>query len=679
MKRLLPAFALLGTALPALASDLTWTVRNPLTSPRGYTEAVYDGSRFLLLGKGGAMAASTDGTDWLSIESGTTQDLLAAASSGKRTVLTGSSAAWVSDNAGGWTQLPAWAPPARTVLWTGKRFLAGGLGDTLRTSDDGLTWGTVRTGTLGMVDFNRLALVHDKIFAWNDVSGSRIFVSDDGLTWSAASVAGLSPVTDIAWQDSTYLALGTADGLRGTLLSSPGGSSWMRRRDRETGLIQSINAATPPDTLRPTMKRLFPTDSGTLLWVGDTTLYRTKDGFHWTLSKGLAPLNGPTARLVRAGALLLDLRDDGGIRTSPDGLAWTLRSRSATRQALRTVSVNGPLLVAAGDSGTLLTSPDGKDWTPRALGTTLALNKVLWNGQGYLAVGDSGLVATSTDGIAWSLGKSTGSNALRDVVWTGKSYVAVAANDQVLTSPDAKDWSGKSLGRTDALRSVAWSGSLLAVAGDGGLVFTSGDGIAWTQQDLTSSANVLSLSWTGRHFLAGLPGALATSADGAAWSLRSGLVQDLRTASVGNTAFAFAPDGSVRSSQDDSIWTQSNAAVQTSALALAGNDTLLVQVGAAGAILTTRQSGSSTSIATRSGIANLDEIVTSSHRLVIRLAQDKSVLLELVAPNGRIVATLAQGSLGAGIHTFELPARKGLLLARLRTSSGSRTVKVPMP
>jgi hypothetical protein len=680
VRRLICLCALSVAALPSIGSGLAWTVRNPLTSPRGYTDAVHDGKRFLLMGSAGAMATSATGIEWNSVDTNLAQDLLAAASSGTRTVLVGTRSAWSSDDARGWNPLPSWAPPARTVLWTGKRFLAGGLGDTLRTSDDGLTWSFVRTGALGMVDFNRLALVHGKVFAWNDISGSRIFVSDDGLVWGAASVAGLSPVTDIAWQDSTYLALGTADGLRGTLLTSPDGSSWTRRRDRETGLIQSINAAaTPPDTLRPTMKRLFSTDSGTLLWVGDTTLYRTKDGIHWTLSKGLEPLNGQTARLVQAGGLLLDLRNDGGIRTSSDGKAWTLRSRSATRQALRTISVNGPLLVAAGDSGALLTSLDGKDWTPRALGTTLAWSKVLWNGKGYLAIGDSGLFATSMDGIDWSLGKSTGSAALRDVVWTGSMFVTVAANDQILTSPNAKDWTTKILGHTDALRSIAWSGSLLTVAGDGGLVFTSANAVDWNNQDFPTTANVLSLCWTGRHFLAGLPGALATSVDGISWSLRNGLVQDLRTIAAGGNAYAMAPDGSVKSSQDDSLWTAMNTAVQTTALAMAGNDSMLVQVGAAGAILTAHLAGPGSGIASPSRARHRDMLSLRSRRLLLQLEKEESVRLEILAPDGRIVKTLNEGRLGAGVHAFDLPACKGLYLACLRTGSATRTIKIPMP
>jgi hypothetical protein len=84
------------------------------------------------------------------------------------------------------------------------------------------------------------------------------------------------------------------------------------------------------------------------------------------------------------------------------GTSWTLRNPLPTNEFLQAVAWSGTQLAAVGQNGAVLTSPNGVAWTVRSSGTTLAMTGVVWTGSQFVAVGDGGSIRTSTDGVAWS-------------------------------------------------------------------------------------------------------------------------------------------------------------------------------------------------------------------------------------------------------------------------------------
>lgn len=148
--------------------------------------------------------------------------------------------------------------------------------------------------------------------------------------------------------------------------------------------------------------------------------------------------------VVYAAGQFVVVRESGQIRTSSDGLVWTIRS-SGTNQNLHAIIWDGGQYVVTGSGGKILTSPDGITWTSRVSGTTASLVALAFSGTSYVAVG-GGAVRVSSDSVAWSaVSVGSGSIPFRDCVWTGSRFIVagygtgIAATLRV--SQDGLSWS----------------------------------------------------------------------------------------------------------------------------------------------------------------------------------------------------------------------------------------------
>lgn len=184
---------------------------------------------------------------------------------------------------------------------------------------------------------------------------------------------------------------------------------------------------------------------------------------------------------------------EGGehIKTSSDGLAWTLRNSStAFLRGLAWSPFEG-IIVAAATSNQLRTSTDGITWTSRTSGFAVGtnINDALWIADLgiFLIVGANGAYATSSDGITWVA--STITYFGTDDIWTAiyspilNLIVIAGQGGKIMTSPDGSTWTA----RTSPFGSIIIAGgcwspglSLFAIVdGDDGDVATSYDGITW--------------------------------------------------------------------------------------------------------------------------------------------------------------------------------------------------------
>ncbi len=270
------------------------------------------------------------------------------------------------------------------------------------------------------------------------------------------------------------------------------------------------------------------------------TVTLTPPGVTWTFDLGspvMVPCNGSQGcafanfelhGVTWSGTQFVAVANDGGIFSSPDGLAWTVRvpgpDHSGVGADLRAVAWSPSLqrFVAVGNGYVTTSSDLGGTWTANSglpvSGTMLY--GVAWSGALFVAVG-SGAILTSPDGLAWTVRTHGTSAVLRSVVWSGSQFVAVG--DATLTSPDGVHWAQVADGGT-GWYGIAWSGGQFAQVGGNGAIRTSPDGNAWTAAP-TQPVPLYAIIWTGTQWVAvggsRNPGYIATSPDGLTWTSRT--------------------------------------------------------------------------------------------------------------------------------------------------------------
>ncbi len=198
-------------------------------------------------------------------------------------------------------------------------------------------------------------------------------------------------------------------------------------------------------------------------------------------------------------------------------LALALVAALATLVAGTRVS-GGETDVPCTGAWSLVASPGGAD-----------LSAVAGDAGGtVVAVGRAGAVVRSGDGEAWVQVESGVTSDLLGVAAGDERFVAVGADGMVATSEDGVNWTPRTVGAAVRLTGVAWNGSLYVAVGAGGgelfhgVVLTSSDGATWSDRTPDRVPPLLGVTWDGRRFVAvGWIGALAISADGLDWNVRT--------------------------------------------------------------------------------------------------------------------------------------------------------------
>jgi hypothetical protein len=115
--------------------------------------------------------------------------------------------------------------------------------------------------------------------------------------------------------------------------------------------------------------------------------------------------------------------------TSPDGVNWTNRSTSASRQVYQMIYAKG-IYLKADDLGDLYSSYDGIQWDIQTIHNIFALT---CSGNQILAFASTGDLFVSTDGLSWSAAKS-GLPLFSYAVCYGNSLlVAVGSSGKILS------------------------------------------------------------------------------------------------------------------------------------------------------------------------------------------------------------------------------------------------------
>ncbi len=301
------------------------------------------------------------------------------------------------------------------------------------------------------------------------------------------------------------------------------------------------------------------------------TILTSPDGSTWSVHP-----SGTTSTLRGAawnGSQFVAVGDNGTILTSPDAASWTAQT-SGTTVTLRDITWGGSTFVAVGDRGTICTSPDGVTWTTRNSGVSVlrSLRRVAWGPDLFVVVGDGGTIRTSEDGVTWTGRTSGTSSALMGLTWAetqaGDRFLAVGQSGTIRTSEDGVTWAAQTSGTTGMLYGIAWSGSLFVALGPNGYTFGSPDGITWTPgpNRITATSSLFGITWGNLEFVVvGTAGAIHTSPDGTHWTARtSGPIRDLKDATWGGTQFvAVGEYETILTSPDGLDWTDRTTAPAT--------------------------------------------------------------------------------------------------------------------
>jgi hypothetical protein len=124
---------------------------------------------------------------------------------------------------------------------------------------------------------------------------------------------------------------------------------------------------------------------------------------------------------------------NGAIRTSPDGITWTIRYYDPSDD-FNSVTYGLNLFVAVGYNGRIVTSSDGMTWTVQSSGTTNYLYSVAYGGNKLVAVGDYGTVLVSPDGTTWDAKWPGTENSLHFVTYVNDHFVAVGDYGTILSA-----------------------------------------------------------------------------------------------------------------------------------------------------------------------------------------------------------------------------------------------------
>lgn len=442
---------------------------------------------------------------------------------------------------------PAWewvnpAPQGKTILdavYLGGNVLACGEGGLFMISrDKGITWET--RDLSNTLNFNALAFTDTLNGILVGDNGIIYKTTDGGLTFGEI-VSGVSDdLYSVSHINGSHFS---AIGSNGTVLkSSDGGSSWSRT------VIQGA----------PTVNSLAIINQD--IWVAggeNGKIFRTvNSGADWVevysiAGKQISDLQLKDGFLYAAGYLGTMLR------SSDNGVTWSLIQPPGTNWLKDIRPASGSLLYASGLNGFVAVSENGGDtWTASAALTTNTIQRsVLLENNEILFLGDKGLVLSSTDSAkSFSIRSSAITENLNSVRFISLDTGWIVGDRGLImkTIDGGETWVKQNSGTTKAINEIfSYNGIQVWAVGNSGTFILSNDGGEnWVPGQLSTIAweNLYTI-YIERFFsrIGGQGGAFYEAFNnwGQTWVRKSiGITEDFRAFGYGDTRVGFlAGDG----------------------------------------------------------------------------------------------------------------------------------------
>lgn len=580
--------------------EASWQWRSPLPQGNDLYALTYADGRFVAVGDCGAILTSSNAVGW-AVHSLEQEFSLCGVAYGNGKLVAVGQGYWdttnsspgldvilASPDATNWTPHPTGQTNfLRSVAFGNGLFVAVGSSwgyywpptNTILTSPDGVTWtprhAATNTGLVAVI------FAAGRFVA---VGESWVHTSVDGVTWSAQPAPAGCRLAAVTFGNGTYAAVGVANPYtwpeRPFVVASTNGLDW------------TPGSFDPPPSLQESM---FLTSvawgDGRFVAMGSryadpdvNTSWESLDGVTWTRQPDLPTLQRPTA-ILWASDRFVAIGEFGNISTSPDGVAWTVRSK-ATSNNLRGIAHGDGTFVAVGNNGTNLSSLDGLSWTPRLSGTSRNLHEATYALGQFVAVGSAGTIVTSPNGEDWAARLSGTGEDLWGVAGTDALLVAVGGDStgegkvlhrfSILTSTNGTHWtirlSSPSYSYNDfELHGITYGNGRFVAVGRPGVIFTSTDGLAWVTNRTAADPFVYlkGIAYGNGVFVAvGETTNAWTSTDGTTWTSRPLPVPrftQLDQVAFGDGTFVAVGDsGIIVTSTNGTDWSRDHSPTSTS-------------------------------------------------------------------------------------------------------------------
>jgi YD repeat-containing protein len=290
------------------------------------------------------------------------------------------------------------------VTYGNGQFVAVGVGGTIVTSPDGVTWTQRSSGTTkdiyGVVFGNNLYVAVG--------AEGLVMTSSDAITWTIQTSGTQAVLYTVAYGKGRYVAVG--DGL----LTSTDGINWNFKGFSNTGELIGSSAQTGG-----LQANFFPFP------------FPSAATYH------LAGVSFVNNQFLAVGYILqfdfFGFTYYPKVMTSADGLTWVSRGAAGSNFGLSDGTYGNGTFVTVGGSGAVLSSIDGSSWGAR-YPVSLGLNSVAFAEGLFVVVGESGIIMSSQDGFNWTSRQSANTRTMYEVTFGNGTFVAVGDGGVILQS-----------------------------------------------------------------------------------------------------------------------------------------------------------------------------------------------------------------------------------------------------
>mgnify|MGYP000023540844 CR=1 FL=1 len=598
-----------------VAQSFVWRVPTPVgATMRGVT---YGAGKFVAVGQAGCAAVSTDGTNWLGVNTVTTKQLNGVAFGNGLFVAVGDNATAITSPDGlTWT--------ARTiggiqnfvgVAFGNGTFVAVNLANEVYTSADGIAWTKVVNSSAGPY-WTKLKYVGG-MFVLVGASGTsgRIATSANGTTWNTEKLlASTSGINDVAFGNGKWVGVSpsryftwanadASDATAGTFSGLGDAVGFINGVFVSDNCYVSTNGTTWTRTSYPSVDINAMVTTNNLLVAVGSVMMATQDGRVWSVHTRTLPQptvnnhsynNNPVSGNVWDeilyyvnGSPRYQKFGVGGVIPDPaEASSLNSPTTNTLRDAHSFTSGGG---IAVGENGAIVRYSSGLNaWTNVPSGTTASLRSIAANTDlNVIVVGGNGTILRSVNvGQSWSPVFSGTTHNLNRVIFAsglGFSYfVAVGDNGVILKSTNGITWTSLASGTTKRLVSIAQptTGSvrLLAIAEDSTVLYSTNHGTNWNAVVVNVPRPITYGSPNGTIGYA-LDGIRMTTTDYTNWSYTfpSPSALGIQALGYGNGRFVALSGGNRLTSPDLVNWTIATTPYGHNSVAF-GNG-LLVSVG----------------------------------------------------------------------------------------------------
>ncbi len=353
---------------------------------------------------------------------------------------------WFKLNSGTTTQLNC------ISSFDSKAWAVGNNGTILRTTNGGINWVLVPSGTLNNLNYIYLIFRPDTVAYIVGNAGTILRSTNSGNNWSIINSGSNADLNAIAPLSDTIAVIAVGSG--GTILKSINrGLTWVQK---PSPVITRLN------------NLICESNSGTLFIAGDGGKILTSftGGDNWSILQSGTTVNLYSFSAVLTGSFepLIHVVGDNGtiLKTTNSGFNW-LNVQSGTTQNLHSISAIDiywdSLLnyIAAGENGKMLESTDGNIWVNRVNPNLDNINMIKMQNinTGY-AVGNNGTIIKSVGNYAGIDVKYMNSNTISTIYRSDGGFNVIKESG---TSPGF-EWP-KGSGKHARFASGLWIGAMV--------------------------------------------------------------------------------------------------------------------------------------------------------------------------------------------------------------------------